>query len=100
MNRREFLLKTGGAAVAGLGISAFPTAWAADTAAPRRKILMFTKSSGYEHSAIKRKDGKLGFAEQLLTDLGAQHGFEVTCTKDGSVFTPENIAGYDAFFFY
>jgi type 1 glutamine amidotransferase len=100
MNRREFLLKTGGAAVAGLGLSAFPTAWAADRGAPKRKILMFTKSSGYEHSAIKRKDGKLGFAEQLLTDLGTQHGFEVTCTKDGSVFTPENIAGYDAFFFY
>jgi type 1 glutamine amidotransferase len=99
VNRREFLTKTGAAAL-GLGLSAFPFGWAQAAGAPKRRLLFFTKSSGFEHSAIKRKDGKLGFAEQLLTDLGAQHGFDVDCTKDGGVFTPENIAGYDAFVFY
>jgi type 1 glutamine amidotransferase len=33
-------------------------------------------------------------------ELGPQHGFEVTATKDGRLFTKENIAKYDAFFFY
>ncbi len=99
VNRREFL-KAGGAAAFGLGLSSFPFGWAQAAGAPKRRLLVFTKSAGFEHSAIKRKDDKLSFAEQILTDLGAQHDFEVTCTKDGSLFTPENIAQYDAFLFY
>jgi type 1 glutamine amidotransferase len=99
MNRRELLKRTGvGAAAAGL--SQFPLGWAAAQDQRGKKILMFTKSSGFEHPVIQRKNGELGLAEKTLTDLGAQHGFEVTCTKDGTVFTPENIAKYDAFFFY
>jgi uncharacterized protein len=66
----------------------------------RRKILFFTKSSGYEHSSIKRKGNALSHAERILTDLGTSHGFDVTATKDGSVFTAENLKPYDAFFFY
>jgi type 1 glutamine amidotransferase len=98
MNRREF--------VAGIGAAALvtgPVAAASAGAAryePKRKILMFTKSAGYEHSAIHREGGKLGFAEKTLTDLGSQSDIEITCTKDGTIFTPENIAKYDAFFFY
>src|SRR5918998_1327877 len=99
MNRRELLTRTGLAA-AGLGLSHFPLGWAAQAGAPKRRILFFSKSSGYEHAAIKRKGEELSFAEKQLTDLGAKHNFEVTCTKDGSVFTAENLAKYDAFFFY
>ena len=99
MQRREFLQGAGVAAL-GLGLSAFPAGWVQAAGAPKRHILFFTRSQGFEHSAIQRKGDKLGFAEQLLTDLGAKHDFEVTCTKDGAVFTPENIAKYDAFFFY
>jgi uncharacterized protein len=69
-------------------------------AAEAKHILFFTKSSGFEHSAIKRTNGELSHAEKTLTELGKKHNFEVTCTKDGGVFTPENIAKYDAFFFY
>jgi uncharacterized protein len=67
---------------------------------PRRKILFFTKSSGYEHSSIKRKGNELSHAERILTDLGTSHGFDVTATKDGSIFNPENLKQFDAFFFY
>ena len=35
-----------------------------------------------------------------MTDLGAQHNFEVTCTKDGRIFTPSSLAGFEAFMFY
>jgi hypothetical protein len=68
-------------------------------AAPK-KILFFSKSSGYEHSMIKEKNGEPSPAQKILEELGRKNGFEFTFTKDGSVFTPENIAKYDAFFFY
>lgn len=65
-----------------------------------KKILFFSKSSGFEHSVIKEKDGEPSWAEKVLRDIAKTNNFEFTFTKDGSVFTPENIAKYDAFFFY
>src|SRR5271166_2394512 len=99
INRRDLLRMLGAAAtgVAAGGLS-FPGIYAAE--AKPKKILMFTKSSGYEHSVIKRTDGKLGLAEQIVTDLGKQHGFDVTATKDGGVFSSPELKHYDAFFFY
>ncbi len=73
------------------------TAHAADTP---KKILFFSKSSGFEHDMIKEKDGQPSPAQKILTELGQKNNFEFTFTKDGSVFTPENLAKYDAFFFY
>jgi type 1 glutamine amidotransferase len=70
------------------------------TAAEPKQILFFTKSSGFEHGPIRRTNGELSHAEKILTELGKKHDFAVTCTKDGGVFTPENIAKYDAFCFY
>ena len=100
INRRGFLVRTGAVATA-LGLSQFPTAWAADVAGPKRKLLFFTKSSGFEHSSIKRKKPDvLSHAEQVVTDLSAAHNFDVTCTKDGRIFTPEKLAAFDAFMFY
>lgn len=97
MNRRD-LLKTG--AVAALGLSAFPFGWTARADAPKRRLLMFTRSQAFEHSVVKRgKKGELSLAERIVTDLGRKHGFEVHCTKDGREFLPETIARYDAFFF-
>jgi len=99
MNRRAFLAS--GAAAAALGLVRFPLAWAEDASAPGRKLLFFTKSSGYEHSSIKRKShDTLSHAEQVVTDLGKSHNFEVTCTKDGRIFTPEKLAEFDTFMFY
>ncbi len=105
MNRRD-LLKTLGAGAAALTVSPFLSqALLADDAAPaagaKKKILFFTKSSGFQHSAITRKSAdELAFAEQLLTDFGAKNGFEVTCSKDGSLFKPEYLAQFDALAFY
>src|ERR1700722_19440749 len=71
------------------------------TASPEaKKVLFFSKSSGFEHSAIKHADGQLSAAETVLLELGQKNNIEFTFTKDGSLFTPENIAKYDAFFFY
>ena len=89
MNRRQMLLRTGAAALS-VGLSRFPLGWSAPAGSPKRNILMFTRSQGYEHDVIKRKGkaGELSLAEQIVTDLGAKHGFDVTCTKDGRISCP------------
>lgn len=74
---------------------------AAQAEAPRvKKVLFFTKSSGYEHSVIKETDGQPSFAARVLTELGPRHGIAFTFSKDGSKFTPEYLAQFDAFLFY
>jgi type 1 glutamine amidotransferase len=65
-----------------------------------KKVLFFSKSAGFEHPMIKRKNGEMSNAEKILADIGKANNIEFTFTKDGSVFTAENIAQYDAFFFY
>lgn len=95
---RRTALRHLGAASAGLLLN--PTVAALAKEAPRRRVLFFTKSSGYQHSVIKRNNGDLGHAEKILTELGKSQGFEVTATKDGSVFTTENLKPYDVIFFY
>jgi type 1 glutamine amidotransferase len=85
-----------------LGLTTFPLGWTAPAQAGQKKrVLMFTKSAGFEHSVIRRaKPDELGHAEKILVELGNKHGFDVTATKDGRVFIPEEIGKYDAFFFY
>jgi hypothetical protein len=75
-------------------------AFAADNPAPKRHVLFFSKSAGFEHSVIKVKDGQPSYADKVLTELGAKYNIEFTCTKDGSVFTPEGLAKFDAVMFY
>jgi type 1 glutamine amidotransferase len=100
MNRREFLLKTGTAAAAlGLARMSFPLGWVAAADKPRKKILMYTRSVGFQHPVVTRKDGKLSLAETIVTDLGKQHGFDVVCEKDGRVFLSKEFPSFDGFFF-
>jgi len=105
MNRRD-LLKTLGAGAAALAVSPFLSralmAGDAPASGAKKKILFFTKSSGFQHSTITRKSAdELSFAEQLLTDFGAKNGFDVNCSKDGSMFNkPDYLAGFDALAFY
>ena len=91
--------------VAGLGGFAWlalsqTSAIAADSGAVKR-ILFFSKSSGYEHSSIKRgPNGEPSPAEKVLQELGTKNHFDFTFSKDGAIFTPENLEKFDAFFFY
>lgn len=81
-----------------LGAALAPLA-AAD--AKPAKILLFTKSSGFEHSVIKaNQDGSPCLVEKTLAELGAKHGFTIVHTKDGGVFTPERLKEFDALAFY
>jgi len=94
MKRREFLLCAGAA----LGASWFSLdALAAEV--KKRKVLYFTRSQGFEHGPVVRKDGREAFSEKVLTEMGARAGFEVVCTKDGRLFDGD-LSQYDAFAFY
>jgi uncharacterized protein len=95
MERRKFLLSTGAA----LGLSAFPAGWVSAAETKSKRVLFFTRSQGFEHSVVQRKGKDLAFAEKILTDLGKKHGFEVVCTKDGTVFDAD-LDHWDAFAFY
>ncbi len=95
MNRRHFLRTTAAATLGGWALSSSVRA-----AGPARKILFFTKSSGYEHEAISYKKNKPSTAEKVLLELGPKNNWEFTFSKDGSLFTPAYLAQFDALFFY
>lgn len=92
------ILRTGAAAfglsLSGLSSSAF------DIPGKPKRVLFFSKSSGYEHDMIKRKNGMRSKAENILAELGDKHGIDFSFSKDGSLFTPDYLAQFDAFFFY
>src|SRR6266851_4761193 len=99
MNRRELLRNAGLAALA-YGTSRLPLGWTASADGGKQKVLMYTRSVDFQHSVVARgKDGKLSLAEQITTDLGAKHNFEVVCEKDGRVFLSKDFPTFDAFFF-
>lgn len=64
-----------------------------------RKILFFTKSSGFEHDPVKRTGAVSSLSEAILSAVGRKYGFEVVATKDGRVFDGD-LAQYDAFLFF
>ena len=66
----------------------------------KKQILFFTKSSGFEHDPIKKKGDTPGLAERVLLELAKKNNWEISQTKDGSVFKKEIIDKADAFFFY
>lgn len=94
MNRRELLL-TGAAGFAAAGLPA-----RAGGRQGRKKVLFFSKSSGFEHSVIARKDGGPMFVEPILSALGEKHGIDFTFSKDGGLFNSGEFAKFDALFFY
>src|SRR5687767_8908266 len=94
VNRRD-ALKIGSAAIA----LTWPAAFGRGEDAPKKKVLFFTKSAGFQHSVVTRKGDELSHAEKVLEELGKAHGFDVVSTKDGGVFD-RDLSGFSAFVFY
>jgi len=92
-NRRQFF-QTGAAAVAGLALTK------GLFAAGKKSVLIFTKSSGFEHDVVKTTGGKPSILEAAVTTLGKKHGFDVTATKDGAVFDSKDFHKYAAVLFF
>jgi uncharacterized protein len=94
-NRRQLLFAAGAAALGAGPLSRRASAQRGDT----KRVLFFTKSSGFQHSVITRKGDEPSLAEKILTDVGKQHGFEVVASKDGRLFDPDKIGQWDVFAF-
>jgi type 1 glutamine amidotransferase len=90
--RREFLQ-----ALAVAGVSA---AFARDAFAAPKSLLVFTKSSGFEHDVVKLVDGKPSIADNVITEICKKHRYDVHCTKDGRIFDSPDIAKFQAIFFF
>lgn len=64
------------------------------------RVLYFTKSSGYEHSVVKREGGRPSYSERVLAALAGAHRLEFTFSKDGGLFSSAYLAQFDVFLFY
>jgi hypothetical protein len=91
--RREFVQT---ATVAGAALSVPQGMFAAE----KKSVLVFTKSSGFEHDVVKTKDGKPSILEQAVTSIGNKYGFDVKATKDGRVFDSPDFRKHAAVLFF
>lgn len=82
-----------------LGVALLGLAVSSVNAAPLR-VLYFSKSSGFEHSAVKRSNGQPSYSEAIFTKIAPANQFEFTFSKDGSKFSPEYLAQFDVILFY
>jgi len=92
-NRREFI-RTTVATGAGLSLSHRLLA------APQKSVLVFTKSSGFEHNVVKQIDGKPSIMDNAITELGKKDGYSVVCSKDGRIFDSAEFDGFGAMVFF
>src|SRR5207253_2030729 len=69
-------------------------------AASEKSVLLFTKSSGFEHAVVKRVDGKPSIMDDAVTELGNKHGFKIGVTKDGRIFDSKELHSYAALVFF
>ena len=97
---RRQAMQAAAAMAAAFAAGALPLGWTRAADDKKQKVLFFTKSAGFQHSVITRKGDALGHAEKILIELGKEHGFDVTATKDGSIFTPEKLKEFDVIAFY
>jgi type 1 glutamine amidotransferase len=94
ISSRRFFLRT-----AAIGCAGFALANRI-VAAEKKSLLVFTKSSGFEHDVVKTLDGKPSIVERAIRELGEQQGFEVTATKDGRIFDSQDFRAHSAVFFF
>jgi type 1 glutamine amidotransferase len=92
-NRREFLRAT---ALTGAGLALSNPLLGASN----KSVLVFTKSSGFEHAVVKRVDGKPSLVDDTINELGNKHGFSAVVTKDGRIFDSKEFHSYAAVVFF
>jgi len=92
-NRRDFLRA---AALASAAVS-LPSRL---TFPETKSLLIFTKSSGWEHDVVKRNDDKLSIVETAVTELGKKHGFRTEASKDGRIFDSPGFHSFQGVLFF
>jgi hypothetical protein len=65
-----------------------------------KHVLFFSKAASWEQKIVHRDGDHLSYLEEEVQKLGQSNQIEFTFTKDGTMFTPENLARFDALFFF
>ncbi len=68
--------------------------------ASNKSVLVFTKSSGWEHDVVKRTNGKPSIVDNAVSELGDMHGFKAGVTKDGRIFDSKEFHSYAGVVFF
>ncbi len=84
--------------VLALAITATVTGRAEDAA--KKKVLIFTKSSGFQHPIINRYGKELSEGEKIMSDIVTGLGMEPVCTKDGSLISADYLKQFATVVFY
>jgi uncharacterized protein len=92
-SRRDFLRTT---AAAGAGLLLSRPA----LAAKKKSVLLFTKSSGFEHAVIKVTNGQPSIMEAAIRGFADSNNFELTASKDGRIFDSKEFHDYAAVVFF
>jgi hypothetical protein len=69
------------------------------TDAPKR-VLFFTKSAGYENPIVYRDTAWPSPLEAQMLAFGQKNHIDFVFSKDGRIFSSEDLTTYDAFLFY
>lgn len=66
------------------------------------KMLFITQSKGFKHGSVNRKDpAGLAPSEVSVSEIAKESGlFDVECTQDAAVLTPEKLKELDVVMFY
>ncbi len=81
-------------------LTAVPAIAAENDAEGPIRVLFLSKSSGFQHSAITRKDARPSHVDTVLALVAAERGFEVTSTKDAGLINVAQLASFDVVIFY
>jgi type 1 glutamine amidotransferase len=92
-NRREFLRA---ATLTGAGLALSRRLLGASN----KSVLVFTKSSGFEHAVVQRVDGKPSLVDDTVNKLANKNGFKAGVTKDGRIFDSKEFLSYAAVVFF
>ena len=91
--RREFVRAT---ALTGAGLALSNRL----LGAKEKSVLIFTKSSGWEHDVVKRTGVKPSIVDEAVNELGNRHGFSTATTKDGRIFDSKEFHSHAAVVFF
>ena len=64
------------------------------------RILLLTKSAGYEHAVVKNDEAGNNHVSAILKKLAEENGARLTSTKDGSLINARTLADFDLVMFY
>lgn len=73
-----------------------PTAWPEDGA----NVLLFTKSTGFEHQPISEKKSPTSKVEGIMREMLEGRGMTLTASKDGGILTKDGLKDFDLVIFY